>query len=298
MKVNRNTEIAYLITWILSIVLLVLFFILSFTINNCFDVFWGLASIFIGLWSAFFIAWIVEKQNNKDEINRIERIRPYYTNKLNEKILYLLKFITGPAETYDGKLKPYFINNKLDFNNLKWNANFIFQIKFLIIKNKLVNYEKSINTSKDTYYTISGSENVEFANLILEEIKAIADICNILSHIMKEQNIFNKKEIFSEKDISVTEEISKKYQQDTAESKLLGYDMYDDFFNALKDYIDQFNVETNEDSLQIDVDSILESLKEIPKIHEKFYNNHKKIRETALEYIEKNMFDEDKDKSQ
>ena len=158
MKINYRLEKSYLATWIVSVIAMVTFFILAIVIKNNETIFWGLLGACASAFTAFFVAWVVERQANKDENFRIEKIKQFYRRKPIQKVETFLKLLTGTKVGCDEYLKPYFVDGELNFDNLTWNLDFLFQLSFIIEKKKLTSYRREIKITDEVSEVISGEE--------------------------------------------------------------------------------------------------------------------------------------------
>ncbi len=292
MKINRKWESINLSAWIVSVILLILFFVLAMLSHfkvrleeDIENIFWGLTGVFASFFSAFFIAWVVDKQSNDSEQARIDRIRSYYLDKPINKVKSFLSLITSPCEDYCGNFKPYFIAGKLNFDNLIWNFNFVFQLKYLVKKKDLVNYKREITVDKGISQVISGSEVVSHVDIILEDLKSIADLFEKLSKDMEEQNIFNKIEIFNKQEISMAKELYQRYVSNNDLTKIMHYELFDDFLKSLNAIVDYYDIEIEECAVGNMLKSLVKSLDKVPNMIKDVEDKIVAIRESAEEYI-------------
>lgn len=287
MKINYRWEKAYLATWIISLVALITFFILAIVIKNYETIFWGLLGACASAFTAFFVAWVVERQANKDEIFKIDKIKQFYRRMPIQKVETFLKLLTGTKVGCDEYLKPYFVDGKLNFDNLTWNLDFLFQLSLIIEKKKLTSYMREIKITDDVSEVISGEEIVSNTKAIIEEVSEIVKNFNGFRDIMQEQNIFNKKEIFDNNEISIAERLSSSFDVEASEIKFFSCMMIDSFIKSLKEVVIYYKIEIEENSLAKVFMPLMDSLKSMPRLMNEMDEKYKGVREKAYDYIEK-----------
>jgi uncharacterized membrane protein (DUF485 family) len=257
------------------------------------EIFLGLAGVFASFFSAFLIAWIVERKANVEFDKRKFAIRSYYLTQPKEDVKMFLLVLAASQYGRTKYYKPYFVDAKLNFPNVIYNTDFLFQLEFLIHKNKLVDYHREQDGAPNNgKWQINGSDAIYPAQLIREDIKRLKVMFLRLSHDMQAQNSFSKmpNSIFSECECKSINDINAAIQNEESDSILLGYTTYEKFITHLEKFCACFGISIVEKDDEVLGQPIMDLCKNLPSIHNRFYDGHKAIRQEAEKMIKEDFY--------
>lgn len=126
MEKNKLVKV-YLALWILfAIVFGAMLVCLYLTQNNNFL---SYAGIFASFFSAFIIAWVVERQNINDFVRKKEKIRKLYLTEQLYEIVSYIRLMLRLNHILSSDLKPCFEFEEINYDNIALNLNLLYYVK-------------------------------------------------------------------------------------------------------------------------------------------------------------------------